>query len=583
MQRSREQTATQNLLDVIRGDRPETPENKDSTVSSPKQKGKSLSFGFPAKGMSLGVFISQTHIALALTTDKGAAHKQGLVQWQTIPVPEDQSFGTRHFPGILKRCITQFTGKNKKVSVWCALDSAHLKLKQLTIPDLPESKIATAAFWGLKKESGFNENMEILDFEILDELKVDGIKKKQILAYSVPKSEVAKLKKIFLKAGCSLKGITAIPFAMQNLVRMGQIPCEHDYFAIVNINRDNSEVFCFSKKGILLVRSLRTGSLNLVEELDVSDATDPIDVLSAMENPDIKAYPGMQEPAERLISKIVRTGDYCAHNFTGNIPLQQYTFFGHTDQCIPFMKRVEAMISVQVTTYKPSQDSLPTGMEAELPKNAEQRNQILTAFSIALSDNKTTPNFLYTFSDRKKAAKDRKITIATVALGLVLLAGAGGAHLYFATSIAKGRATLSTILREQGRFEQVATEASISKAIDLAQISTQVTLNYVQSYLPLAVVSEICRHTPDHIKLSSLNYTREPGKETSEPEKKQLTLRGRVTAHLYSLDAGLDRYILTLSESPIFGDINIQDKKVSDQSVSGDKAVLTFTAILEVI
>ena len=426
MQRSREQTATQNLLDVIRGERPEIPENTGSKVPLLKQKGNALSFGLPAKSMSLGVFISQTHIALALTIDRGAAHKKGLVQWQTIPVPEDQSLGTRHFPGILKRCITQFTGGKKKVSVWCALDSAHLKLKQLTIPDLPESKIATAAFWGLKKESGFNENLEILDFEILGEFKVDGIKKKQILSYSVPKLEVEKLKKIFLKADFPLKGITAIPFAMQNLVRMGQIPSEHDYFAIVNINRDNSEVFCFSKKGILLVRSLRTGSLNLVEELDIPDDTDPIDVLSSMDNPDAKAYPGMQEPSERLISKIVRTGDYCAHNFTGNIPLEQYTFFGHTDQCTPFMNQVEAMIPAQVTTFKPSQDSLPTGGGAALPKNAEQRNQILIAFSIALSANKITPNFLYTFSDRKKATKERKITLATVALGLFLLAGAGG-------------------------------------------------------------------------------------------------------------------------------------------------------------
>jgi len=105
----------------------------------------------------------------------------------------------------------------------------------------------------------------------------------------------------------------------------------------------------------------------------------------------------------------------------------------------------------------------------------------------------------------------------------------------------------------------------------------------VQSYLPLAVVSEICRHTPDHIKLSSLSYTRKPGKVKSEPEKKQLTLKGQLTAYTYSLDSGLGNYIITLSESPVFGDIDIQNKKVSDQSVSADKAVMTFTAILEVI
>ena len=104
MQRSREQTATQKLLDQIRGDQSAAPEHEKFKVILPKQKSKALSFGLPAKGMSLGVFISQTHTALALITDRGAAHKKGLVQWQTIPVPEDQSLGTGHFSGILKRC-----------------------------------------------------------------------------------------------------------------------------------------------------------------------------------------------------------------------------------------------------------------------------------------------------------------------------------------------------------------------------------------------------------------------------------------------------------------------------------------------
>ncbi len=584
MKGSREQNATQKLLDLISGDRPAEPESTEAQARLPRKQGKSFSFGFPKKHLNLGVFIGQSHITLALTTDRGTAPQKVLVQWQTIPVPEDQAPGTRDFPEILKRSMDQFLGGKKKIPVWCALDSALLKLKQLTIPDLPASKVANAAFWGLKKEAGFNEKMEILDFEVLDDLLVDGIRKKQVLAYSVPKAEVAELQTIFSRAGFPLTGITAIPFAMQNFVRTGQIPSSHDYFAIVNISRENSEIFCFSKNEIILFRSLRTGSLNLVEDLDIPENTDPIDYLSAMKNPE--AYPGMQEPAERLISKIARTGDYCAQHFTGNIPLQHYTFFGHTDDCTPFMEKVAAMIPAPATIFKPVQDSLPTGTQGTqvgLPRNAEQRNQVLTAFSIALSANRITPNFLYTFSDRKKNAKEHKLTLATLALGLILLAGAGAAHLYLNMAITKDRATLTKIRQEQIRFGQGATETSISRAIDLAQIKARVTRNYVQSYLPLAVVSEICRHTPAHIKLSSLSYTRKPGKEESDAKKKKLTFKGRITGHPHSLDASLGNYIITLSESPVFGDIDIQDKKVSGEPGSGRNAILTFTAILEVI
>ncbi len=580
MKRSREQNATQKLLDLIRGDKPtgQPTDPADAGVQArlPKKRGDTRSFGFGSRHLNLGVFIDKTHIALALTTDKGTAPKKRLIRWQTIPVPENQSLGTGDFPKILNRAVSQFTEGKKKIGVWCALDSSLLKLKLFTIPDLPASKIANAVFWGLKKETGFDGKREILEFEVIDKVLVDGIQKKQVLAYSLPKQEVTTLAKIFSRAGFPLTGITAIPFAMQNLVRTGQIQSAHDYFAIVNISLNNSEIFCFSKSEILLVRSLRTGSLNLVENCDIPKDIDPLDYLSTMENPDIEAYPGMLEPAERLISKILRTGDYCTQNFTGNNPLQHFSFYGHTDDCTPFMKKVTAMLPASVTIFKPAQDSLPAGEKVEVPRNAEQRNQVLTAFSIALSANRLTPNFINTFSHRKKAAKKRRMTMAAMALGLIIIAGAGAAHLYLNTSIAKGQAALVKIRQEQARLGQGETEANISRAINLSQTRIRVTRDYVQSYLPLAVVSEICRHTPAHIKLRSLGYM-------SNADKKQLTLKGRVTAHPYSLDAGLGNYIITLSESPVFGDIDIQDKKVSEKSGPGNNAVLTFTAVLEVI
>ncbi len=408
------------------------------------------------------------------------------------------------------------------------------------------------------------------------------IQKKQILAFSASKLEVSALKKTFKEAGYSLTGVTAIPFAMQNLVRTGQIPMDHDYFAIVNIGLDSSEVFCFSTTCILLVRSLRTGSLNLVEDLDIPVDTDPIDYLSAMDDSDAKADSAMQETGERLISKIIRTGDYCAQSFTDNTPLQQYTFLGHTDQCKPFMNQAATMIPAQVTTFTPARNSLPTGMEAKLPDNAEKRSQVLTAFSIALSANGTTPNFLYTFLHRQKAATAGMRTLAAVALGIILLVLAGATHFYLNQSVSKGRLKLATLHQEQARFGGSIAEAAVSKAINRAEIRTAMTLRYVQSYMPLAVVSEICSHTPEYIQLTSLVYTLEPGEETLDSGKKQLTLKGRVTAHPYSLDANLGNYIITLSQSPVFGDIEIQNK---EESVAGpgEKSVMTFDAVLEVL
>ncbi len=83
------------------------------------------------------------------------------------------------------------------------------------------------------------------------------------------------------------------------------------------------------------------------------------------------------------------------------------------------------------------------------------------------------------------------VTLATVVLCLMLLAGAGTAHFYVNTAIAKGRAVLSEIRQEQIMFGGDSTEVAITRTIDLCEIRTQVARYYVRNYLPLAVVSEI--------------------------------------------------------------------------------------------
>lgn len=584
MKESGEQSAIRKLLHLIRrgqspaGD-PAMPPDKELPDSLPGRRPRSSSLGRPGKHLSLGVFLDQSYIVFALTSNKGPKKEKVLVQWQILPLPDKLSFADDNFPKYLGRSIRQFLGRHKKVTIWCALESADLKLQQLVIPDLPAPKIVNAVFWGLKKENGFDEDTEIMDFEILDTIVVDDVRKKQVRAFSALKTNVSALTSVFQRAGFPLKGITAIPFAMQNFTRSGRVATDHDYFAIVNIRRDNSEVFCFSQKGIMLVRSLRVGSLNLVDELDIGEGTDPIDMLSVHDSRYPEKFAGMQDPAERLLSKIIRTGDYCAQNFTGNIPIQKYFFFGHTDRCVPFMNQAKAVIPAEVSILEPMQDGLSSGLDTELPQNTEERNLVLTAFSIALSADGTTPNFLYTPSDRMKAGKQRKLTMAMAALGLLLLAGVSMGHIYLGTAVSKGRAELDQIRREQ-KFQIPVSRKAILKAVDRAENQSVILSRYVENYLPLAVVGEICRHTPENVKLTRLTY-KEPNDK--DQKKKHLTLEGWIIAHPYRLDGCLGEYIINLSISPVFGEVDITDRKRSNDLDDQGRAGLLFTAVLEVI
>ncbi|OQY49575.1 MAG: hypothetical protein B6230_07850 [Desulfobacteraceae bacterium 4572_89] len=595
MKNFKKDNSTQKLLDLIR-----TGEEKKVIELLSDDSDTSLPVSIKSRHLNVGVFITQRDISLVMTSNLGFTKKKGLVKWKTIPLPEilrpeNLLPENNEFPVFLKKCLDMFLEDKKKVPIWCALESSSLKIKNIIIPDIPQAKIANAAFWGLKKEMEFNEDQEIFNFEILGDILIDGIKKKNLLVFSAPKTEVLSLKNTFQEAGYNLAGITSIPFAMQNFIRTGQTQVDDPYFAIVNISRENSEIYCFFKKGILLVRSLRTGTQQLMDELDCPLDMDPIGYLSSMTTIDSSEFSPIKEVSERMISKIIRTGDYCAQHYTGNNPIQRYIFYGETDHCTPFMLQASNLIPAAVETFEPVKDSLSATTEAGLPKDVQQKNTVLTCFGIALSSNDITPNFLFTFDDQLKAKKQRKITLATALAGTIMLAMVVSAHFMLNFTLQKDLSVLAGLKQEQMKFGNEIQMESITRAISIGEKKNSARKQYIDNYLALAIIYDVCHFTPNNIHLSSMTYDQRKNdqrknnqekndrkKDKAGPEKqtKKLFVEGQVTGLFHLLNSELGNYILKLSDSPVFGDIEITDKQI--QQKTQDKT-LFFKATLEVL
>jgi len=586
LKKSKENNSTQKLLDLIRtGEKKQAIKFVAEDSQTSFDSNTSLPLSTKPKNLNLGVWITPRNITLVMTSNKGFAKNKGLVKWQVISLPEilfpENLLPENHeFPVFLKNCLDNFLGDQRKVSIWCALKSSNMKIRNIIIPDIPQNKIANAAFWGLKKEMEFNEDQEIFNFEILEDINIDGNKKKNILVFSAPRNEISSLEKTFHEAGYFLTGITSIPFAMQNFVRTGQILVDNPYFAIVNISRENSETYCFSQSGILLVRTLRTGSQNLIEELNTPLDMDPIDHLSSLTKTNMDEFSQIKEISERLISKIVRTGEYCAQHYTGNTPINQYIFYGEIDQCELFMNQASTMIPAVVETFKPLRDGLSNSIEADFPKDAKQRNTVLTAFGIALSSNDITPNFLFTFDDQQKVKKQKKTILTTVLAGIFLIALAFSTNFLLNFTLQKNFATLDQLNREQIKFGKEIQTETITQAISLAEAKNSDTKQYINNYLPLAIIYDLCHFTPDHIHLSSMTYDLKKDKNLQNTETKKLFVQGRVSGHSHFLNSELGNYILKLSESPVFGDIEITSKQI--KQTDQDKT-LFFKATLEVL
>jgi Tfp pilus assembly PilM family ATPase len=480
------------------------------------------------------------------------------------------------FVQFLKKSLARFTGSAKKVDIWCAIDPAALKIKHITIPEMPFKKIGNAAFWGLKREADFDESREIFDFEVLENIVVEGVKKKKIVAFSGAKDHIRSLEDTFVRAGYPLAGITAIPFALQNFIRTGQMTLDAPYFAITHISQESSEIFCFSRSGILLVRSLRTGALNLMEELDENPEMAQLFLPGQEPESPLAQSSQIQEMSERLVSKIIRTGDYCAQHYTGNTPITHYYFLGETDEFAPFMTMAQNMVPGGVRLLDPVPDT-DTGIDRpDLPQKTKARNAVLIAFGIALSGNGITPNFLFTDQDKAQKRIDKRITLAVCLAGCLLLMACAAAHLVFTTAHKRDLAILARLDQEATRIGRDISVADIEQAIKNSEKNISQTGAYFERYRPLAVIFDLCRITPPHIRLTSLAYG---VADNIKSGARTIRIQGNVTGPVLTLEAELANYMMTLSTSPVFGNIAVT-KQYTDVGKSLNQ--LLFTATLEV-
>ncbi len=113
------------------------------------------------------------------------------------------------FPSFLRSTLTEFLGRHKTVPVWTAIDSRDLKLRNLTIPDISDAKVANAALWGLKKEVEVDPEKEIFDFDFIETVQTGGIKKKNVVAFAGDRKQILALKQVFADAGYSRRSFPA--------------------------------------------------------------------------------------------------------------------------------------------------------------------------------------------------------------------------------------------------------------------------------------------------------------------------------------------------------------------------------------
>lgn len=585
--------STEKLLDTIRGKQAESkkqvkpPLAESSQHSLPiKRAGK--------RALTAGVFVEPSHISLVLVGGgKDAGGVKEFVKWAHVPVPDELDMDHERFASFLKSTIGDFLGKVGSVEVWTAIDSKNLKLRNLAIPDLAPAKLPNAAFWGLKKEVDLDPDNDMFDFHVLGKVQSNGIQKKNVIAFSGLKSEIKMLTQVFAKAGYPLTGITAAPFALLNFMGPDQDFPGEGPDIIVNVGRYHTEITCFHQSKVQLVRSIRTGSHSLVEELKDA-APDPemkswevLDILSSRLGRESSLFAAMEPGAERLVGKVLRTGDYCSNNYASNEPVRQYLFFGETDNCQPFMEYAAEQTQTEVKRFNPFEANPLLAFSTRFPEGAGERSGIIPALGIALSTKAETPNFLNTYVQRNTQTKYRKMNAVIVGLCMFLLLGFFGCWWWQDSVLQAELAEKNRIDAQIAKYVPRVNEDMLSQTLQQAQERTHAIKAYASDYLPLAVINELCSLTPDAISLASFESdfkqevpAKNKGGDKEKKARRSVLFKGIVSADYTSLESTLTGYVIKLGDSPVFGEIMLLNKSL--ESIE-ERNLLKFTADMEIL
>ena len=202
---------------------------------------------------------------------------------------------------------------------------------------------------------------------------------------------------------------------------------------------------------------------------------------------------------------------------------------------------------------------------------------MVPAAGIALSDNKITPNFLFTYRDKEKTALAKQVNFSLFAFLIFLMTVCVGIYLSQNHILSQKRNLLSGLNREIESYIPNVDRDLLLKMADRATTARSELDNISRRHLGLAVISELTDLTTDNIRLLSIE-SKLGG--SSVADKNTLDMEGLIFGDRMTFETLLGSYLVKLKESLLFDKPVIKKNLV--ETYQG-KEVLRFSVSLELL
>jgi len=566
---------------------------------------------------TVGVSIGFQDVKLVIV-GQGAEKNRVLINYHVIAFPPKLTTESAQFPIFLKRVLAQFCGESKDLEIWSAISSAKVEMRYLRIPKVPRKQIANTVYWTFKRDVSFDERKDIFDFVLLGNAIEEGIRKSAVMAYTAPRDEVDQLREHFAKSGYPLTGVTIVPFLLQNLLRSRWLETGAKHVCALYIGRDWSRIDIFSSGNLVLSRGVRAGMRSMIEAvrqhlveeaptkgLPAEDESEP-----APENPEPAELPHAEEarkiffsfindsqfkegpptrkfsgreilqmilPAlERLVRQVERTLEHYALKFDSNGVDRIYISGPINTQQI-MVNHIGEQLDLDIAFFDPMGGDSPISGEIAPPKTRAVRESFLPAVGLALSDNERTPNFIFTYRDKERAAIGKRINSSLFALLLTVMVACGAVYFWQTEQIDEKEMAVFTLRRELDAFSPQVTQDLISQLLAQVKNRQEAIKAAGSRYKSAAVIYEVSRLTPEHIRLLRLDLETAPPKQGRN--RKVLQIEGVIFGEKAAFESLLAEYLVKLKGSPLLTDFTIQKRATATVEAA---EVLRFTAQMEV-
>jgi Tfp pilus assembly PilM family ATPase len=584
-------TSTEKLLDLIREPKAHpsrqagAPALAEADPAPPKKRTRRR----PLKRRPVvGVEIGYTDLKMAKVHLLGEK-KIELIDYRSTPLPEGLAPHEEGFDAFLKKQLFDFCGPSDRVDLWTVISSARVETRCVRIPKLPRKQVANAVFWTFTKEVRFNREEELLDFEVLEDVLDAGVQKTEVMTYTAPRQEVEQMSATFRKAGYPLKGLSIVPFAVQNFVRMGLLPHQGRDICNLFIGRDWSRIAIYSGGNLILARGIKAGMSSMVEGLQqgISSGDLPAELVAAaasldagvalpfgpVENAhqaqaqrlfaayirgkrlDTPATPDgadrvlalIQPALERLLRQVERTFQHYALHFNG-AGLERIFISGPLTGCKPISDYLRRQLDLPIAGLNPFPDDSDFVRGVAVPKSMSEKEAYVPAVGMALARNNLTPNFLFTHKDREKRTSVDRLNQAVFSVCMAVLLVFSAWYLWQGQRLNRVEDEVAGLQSQLTRFSPQADENLVLKLVAHAQKQGKEFAQVKDTYKPLSLINEINEITPANIRLIAFDADLTPKGEMGAV----VDIEGVVFGDRGSFESSLTGYMLQFKASPLF-------------------------------